>query len=315
MKIEIPFEETVYPVVDFGDKMTGRENIVWTYDKLFRKGQLLLIAGGDGSGKTTSALYFMKSILSQEPIFGVTSHNNDFKTAFYVNYDVLDASLMKTMSMHYLCKGMYTHPDEFDPPKLDTPEGKKWFKYLVSKYDIVVIDTLSNSHSGDENSERDMKEILRFLKQQAGTDKLIIVLHHTTKASGDVRGSGAIKANVDTVIKSIEDRRKGIFRMWYLKNRGADKKMVFQYTISLRDKGTWVEPLVSITKEELKKEKEQVLSKNILSGVENGYDTIDKLSTYLKNSDNTLRPIIKKLLQDGVLVRDSGKSTAPLRIK
>jgi hypothetical protein len=257
----------------------------------------------------------MKSILSHEPIYGV-EHNigPGFKNAFYINYDALDGSLMKTMSLHYIHPEMYTHKDEFDPPKLNTPEGQGWFKKISSRYEIIVIDTLSNSHTGDENSEKDMKNVLRFLKQQAGNNNLIIVLHHTAKLTGDVRGSGAIKANADTILKFYEYQRRNVFRIVYAKCRGADKNTVYQYSISDKDGGTWVTPLSSTTKNDLYTEKEEHIKTLIIDAITKGTTTVTSLAKKLKKSKKNISNTVNTLVQSGILAKIGSGSMSRLTI-
>jgi hypothetical protein len=85
----------------------------------------------------------------------------------------------------------------------DAKELVKAFATLPARIGLVIIDTLARTMgSGDENTTRDMGSFIRSLDHiRYATGAHIMVIHHTGKdASKGARGSGSLRAAVDTEI-------------------------------------------------------------------------------------------------------------------
>ena len=68
---------------------------------------------------------------------------------------------------------------------------------------VVIIDTLSQTFSGDENSSSDIGTYLRMINSEirASFNCTVIVIHHTGHSAAErPRGSSAITANLDFVL-------------------------------------------------------------------------------------------------------------------
>lgn len=74
-------------------------------------------------------------------------------------------------------------------------------RQLSGKPQLIVLDTLSQTLSGDENSNRDMAAYVRRANLLANEFQcLVLIVHHCGKAdASDPRGGGAIKGNVDAM--------------------------------------------------------------------------------------------------------------------
>jgi hypothetical protein len=74
---------------------------------------------------------------------------------------------------------------------------------------VVVIDTLNQASDGaDENSSRDMGELLRAMKFiQRETDSLVIIVHHSTKSKENqsMRGHSSLYGAMDGIIEVLRD--------------------------------------------------------------------------------------------------------------
>lgn len=65
---------------------------------------------------------------------------------------------------------------------------------------LVVIDPLVDYfHPGDENNAGDMNSFTGFLKEFINLGATVIVNHHQTKSTKDLRGSGALRGSADMV--------------------------------------------------------------------------------------------------------------------
>ena len=79
---------------------------------------------------------------------------------------------------------------------------------------VVFIDTLNRAApTADENSSRDMGEILEAAKRlQSKTGGLVMLVHHTGKdASKGLRGHSSLFAAIDS---AVDVRRDGDSREW-----------------------------------------------------------------------------------------------------
>ena len=92
----------------------------------------------------------------------------------------------------------------------DQDEIEEFAKYAISFRDhwacvrlLIMIDTLNLSiGDGDENSARDMSEVIRNAQRLAkATGAHVLFIHHVgTNDSGRPRGSSAMTANIDTLL-------------------------------------------------------------------------------------------------------------------
>lgn len=88
---------------------------------------------------------------------------------------------------------------------------------------LVIVDTLSRSWTGDENSTQDMGRFVAALDRiRAETGAAVLVVHHTGKGGDMVaRGSSALKGAVDTEIGVRRDE-DGTIRAALIKARDGE---------------------------------------------------------------------------------------------
>jgi RecA-family ATPase len=67
------------------------------------------------------------------------------------------------------------------------------------QYDYIVLDTLREAHSGDENSSQDTARINRAIQRLIATGAAVDIVHHSGIAGERPRGSTALFGNADTV--------------------------------------------------------------------------------------------------------------------
>lgn len=96
---------------------------------------------------------------------------------------------------------------------------------------LIVIDTLARAMAGDdENATSDM---MHFVEQRAGaiawsTGSAVLIIHHTN-AAGSARGSGALWAGCDAVLRADRDGEKRTLSAEKVKD-GAERSL-FNYTL------------------------------------------------------------------------------------
>jgi len=103
------------------------------------------------------------------------------------------------------------------------------------QYDHIVLDTLREAHSGDENSSQDTARINRALQRLAAADAAIDVAHHSGVAGERPRGSTALFGNADVVIKIEND--DGLVHIHFDKLRNAPPRDSLAFGLVQQDTG------------------------------------------------------------------------------
>lgn len=111
---------------------------------------------------------------------------------------------------------------------------------------LVVLDTLAAVTVGlEENSARDMGRAAAGLSQIASAGPAVLVVHHVSKMTGDLRGSSAIAGAVDTIL-TLGSRGSASFMRVASANDGPTGLELF-YRLEERHTGTDPETGETIT--------------------------------------------------------------------
>jgi replicative DNA helicase len=168
---------------DLSPSMTGILSLDWFTDGGFRKGDLIVLSGRSGNGKTTIGLNIMRNMIEQNPIL--------FTYELMVNriYE-------KLMKMGFdLDPNIYT-------PKKNVSGDVSWINdrineaitnYQSSLIIIDHLDFLTSEHTNDDSRRNEINSIITRLKNLAVEKGLIIILQvHVRKGDSN---SGALGNN------------------------------------------------------------------------------------------------------------------------
>jgi hypothetical protein len=124
--------------------------------------------------------------------------------------------------------------------KLDKKDDISEIESLVSKLGskLIIFDALADIMSGDENSKKDVQPIMSSLRKIADTtNSAVILIHHTNKGGDIIRGSSAIGASADLIVKvtsssnivnyEITKNRNGEISGWSAKSNWQKDKNIF----------------------------------------------------------------------------------------
>jgi len=209
------------------------------FENLIYTNSLIMLSGEPFSGKTLLMLNLLLSLDLGLPLFGEYLPSPYQRTLFigqdaatwdyYAQYlklyrgyvgDKTEPPTMK--SMYFFNKGISLQDPSFFP----------WLQEAVRiwGFNVLMLDTLLEFHDADENSNKEMKPVMRVLKD--ARDKLgmtVLFSHHTGKPgpgarSGNYRARGAscISGGVDQHIL-ISGRKNG-FAFLDPKGRGLSRK-------------------------------------------------------------------------------------------
>jgi KaiC/GvpD/RAD55 family RecA-like ATPase len=177
----------------------------WWVDGLLQKGSVCVFAGEAGIGKSFMSLHIARCIAT-----GTAFFHRDTKrgTVLYViaegasafgkrarAWDSANYTTPPEGSMNYLEAGV----------NLSDPESVKRLGELLDTLqpDLIILDTLSQLGGIDnENDAGQMSKVFRTAKELRDHKEgsTVMLIHHTNKSSGAVRGSSVIRSNADTVI-------------------------------------------------------------------------------------------------------------------
>ena len=196
-----------------------RPSKVWLVDKVIGAKDFALLYGESGHGKTHVATDLMFACATGRPFADTFAVSRQLTVAYATGEGVGGlADRLRGVAQRYGVDAdtlpLYLYPDI---PQLfesaQSPYGalhflREWQEAaqaneVPAQLDILILDTLHNASSGaDENSAQDagiVQATMRRLRDELGCT--IILLHHAGKNGGKERGSSAIRASADTVLR------------------------------------------------------------------------------------------------------------------
>lgn len=116
-------------------------------------------------------------------------------------------------------------------------QGDEWVGKLSQAamgYRLIVIDTLSRVHSGDENDRQSAAHVMRHLEKLAVTSNAaVLYLHHTSKSAAQ-NGQGASQQAARGSSVWVDESR------WTAFLRGMDEREAKQAGVSETDRANYV---------------------------------------------------------------------------
>lgn len=189
----------------------------WLVDKVLGVQDFGLLYGESGHGKTHAGLDFAYSCVTGR-MFADTFAVSRPLTVAYATGEGLGglADRLRAVSAYY---GAVDVPLYLfaDIPQLFTAaqeNGARTFARawqamaeagtVPAQLDVLILDTLHNATAGaDENSAKDaaiVQQAMRYLRDTLGC--AVLLIHHANKAGTSERGSSALRASCDTVLRA-----------------------------------------------------------------------------------------------------------------
>lgn len=194
------------------DSLPLSESQTWLIEGLWLEKACGLIGGQPKCCKTWLGLEMMLSIASGSPCFGRYAIPKPGPVLMYLAEDhpaqihkrLLGMAAQKGISLNDLPLSLILTPTL----RLDSAEDRKSLAEAIDKHKprAVLLDPLVRLHALDENSARDMAELLGFFRQlERSHDTAVVLTHHMTKRASrrpgqGLRGSGDLHAFGDSNI-------------------------------------------------------------------------------------------------------------------
>jgi hypothetical protein len=188
----------------------------WLVEGAIPSGGVTFLVGRPGSMKSWLAYDLAVAVVQRRPWlrFGVPRSVGS-PCAMVLNFDnpgaecarrFLRLGLQPADRALFHSLGAHRPPDGL-PTILQLPLAFEPLDAMVQTFrpDLIVIDSLRQAHLGDESSSQEMAVVMSQARQLAGYGGAVIVVHHTRKNDGAMRGSTEIEAAADAIV-DVDDR-------------------------------------------------------------------------------------------------------------
>lgn len=185
------------------------------FDGLLLHETLTMVSGEPYTGKTLFLIATALSLTSGKPLFGIYPPK-ELRRVLFIGQDAPTWDYAGQALK--LARGYGIKPDDLKHYEVDfiLNEGviltdKPFLEWLgqwheATKFEVLIIDTLLDVHTADENSNSQMRLVMKLLKNIRDTlGTAIIFSHHTSKPSiGDTRSANYMSRGA-TVIPGSSD--------------------------------------------------------------------------------------------------------------
>lgn len=176
--------------------------VEWVFDGYIARGDLALVSGVPGLGKSWFTMGLATAVANSHPEFLGRAIQPGRVLYFDEEnpQDVIVTRMVQKLGHTAWDNMRYIAAEGL---RLDTHPELLMQEVMVYQPRLIIIDSLARVHAKEENSFAEMSEILnQVLKPLArDTGAAVILIHHSDKAGHGPRGSGDIEAAVDVSIE------------------------------------------------------------------------------------------------------------------
>ena len=230
----------------------------WIVDSIIGRGDLAMIYGGSGCGKTFVAIDLIGSLCTGQQFAGRFDVSEPLTVAYCAGEGVSGLpARFKAMMNRRSIDGIENFYFWKQTPQLCDKAGTTALNIsrFVESYqhaqaigraplDVLFIDTLHSSISGaDENSSGDMGVVVESCREAIrALNCAVILIHHTGKSGESERGSSALRGAMDAMllIRRISDvDTKAVMQCTKLKDGEQWKQQTFDLVANGDSVAVW----------------------------------------------------------------------------
>lgn len=300
--------------------------VEWLIEGVIPAQLVSTIVGASGAGKTWACLSLLRAWATGEPWLGRYAS----KKCNAALLDAEDSYVTLKQRWLQLEQGMGALPaDALEPAwasdigafdVLEDPSRMGLIDVLKGSYDVLIVDSLSQSHAFDENSS-DMRTVMQAWEEISRATKCAILLcHHTGWDKSRMRGSSAIKDRSQSVLQLTRDAEMPVTYLRLDKCKGAP---AIPNVGSMRIEGRWDGPvrlefIAEAREHGVDQSAAAALKANARSKLETylgGLEMLQKdvaqhLRDTLSCSQSTAYALLKTFTEEGILVATTkGRAT------
>jgi hypothetical protein len=233
-----PVTDDPYPQYAWSDYQQGFASLSWIVKGVLPQAEFGVLYGASGSGKTFFALDLAATIARGGEWRG---RKTNAGAVVYVAAEAQEG-IKKRLAAYDQQFGTAGNRPRIMPaaPNLLSAEDADAIvtsTNLRGGASLIVIDTMAASHTGDENSTKDMGIFIglcKYISQHTGA--MVLVVHHTGKDdTKGLRGSSAIYAAADVVIEVFKNQSLHAAKI--TKQKDGEVNLEFGFTLPVIEVG------------------------------------------------------------------------------
>lgn len=182
----------------------------WLVPGAIPSGALSFLVGKPGSNKSWLGYDLVCATVQQRQWLQYPAPTVKNPSALVLNFDnpagecarrFLRLGLKPENRAFFHSIGAHQPPDGL-PAILQLPIGFEPLDAMIYTYkpSIILVDSLRQSHTGDESSSQEMAQVMSQLRRFSSYGASVVIIHHTRKGDGEMRGSTEIEASADAII-------------------------------------------------------------------------------------------------------------------
>ena len=194
--------------------LRDRPRTGWLVDQILMERGFTVLYGPPGCGKSFVALDWAMSI-----VHGVDWQGRETMVGA-VGYVAAEGAhefgpRIAAWQQEHGCSGADIEREQFyvlgtapDLMKNETAQKLAMATWTIPNLKLIIVDTMARTmYDGDENAARDVGKFIANIEMlRFATDAAILVIHHTTKSTGDVRGSSALPGAATTMLSLVSPK-------------------------------------------------------------------------------------------------------------
>lgn len=196
---------------------------------LIALGEVVFFTGEPGTGKTAVAVHLAEAISNGTQFLG---------------RDIIEGDVIYFAAERQLSVRRRLHASKFNSKKVwfiestieiikDIDELINDIKSTNSNPKLMIIDTFARTIIGlDENTSKEMGNVMNAFDRlhKAFPNTAIVILHHTTKGNGSIRGSSAISGAIDLELRATKNKNGRVLRA--AKTNDIEEGLIAPYTLT-----------------------------------------------------------------------------------
>ncbi len=207
-----------FEAVWFGDSPRMAADTEWLIDDLITRGDISMLIGASGSGKSFLATHFAMGVARAEPVFGhkvlkrggvvylAAEGRKGFPKRLQAYRQHFDISDHQSLPFVFLPIALNLFTEEGDFPKLLADLkilGAQMRDRFQCGIDMTVVDThAAVSPGANENASEDVSRLLKHYNSiQETTGGHVMIVHHKNAMGARERGHSSFRAAVDNAIE------------------------------------------------------------------------------------------------------------------
>ena len=283
-------------------------------DNLFGAGDLGMIYGPPGSGKTFVVIDLIFSACLGKQFA------NRFDVARPLNVVYCAEEGLSGLPARFQAAAEYygdwelpnfLHSEQV-PQLFDIHSGlslyhftQQWQETQEKPLDLLVIDTLHSAIVGaDENSSKDMNQVIASAKHAASTlNCAVLLVHHSNKAGTGERGSSALRGAMDFILEVKPQGEKYSMDCAKLKDGQQWPKQTFDLVAKANSVRVWWDGPEAETQQQQKRSESVTQIKTILADYPNQRFTAKHLHEAIGGSKMSIDKLLPRMVEKGEIKR------------